>query len=348
EHDGAIDIPPGERNYVVSDDFRTPLDLKVLAVYPHAHYLRKLLEGYATLPDGTRKWLVRIPEWDLNWQGVFHCKDPIYLPRGTVISMRYHYDNSADNLRNPNKPPRRVPGGSQANDEMANLWLQVLPAKAGDQRAVLQEALMGRLFEKYPEDFTANFNLGDLLLTQGKAAAAIPYFERAWKAEPGSALAATELGTAMAAAARMPEARQMFRRASELDPKCTDARYDLASAEAAGGQWESAAAHFREVLTERPEDAKAQQHLGEVLFTWGVEQARAGSAEAAVRHYLEALAYRPDDGELRTNLGMMLAQLGRYTEAEAELKTALRIDPNSEPARKALATIQAQIRVKGK
>src|SRR5215471_1881908 len=228
EHDGAIDIPPGERDYVVSDDFRTPLDLKVLAVYPHAHYLGKLLEGYATLPDGTRKWLVRIPEWDLNWQGVFHCKEPIYLPRGTVISMRYHYDNSEDNLRNPNKPPRRVRGGSQANDEMANLWLQVLPAKAGDQRAVLQEALMRRLFEKYPEDFTANFNLGDLLLTQGKAAAAIPYFERAWKAEPGSALAATELGTAMAAAARMPEAIQLFRRAIELDPKFTDARYDLA------------------------------------------------------------------------------------------------------------------------
>jgi hypothetical protein len=39
EHDGAIDIPSGERDYVVSDDFRTPLDLLVLAVYPHAHYL---------------------------------------------------------------------------------------------------------------------------------------------------------------------------------------------------------------------------------------------------------------------------------------------------------------------
>ena len=54
EHDGAIDIPPGERDYVVADDFRTPLDLKVLAVYPHAQYLGTLMEGYATLPDGTR------------------------------------------------------------------------------------------------------------------------------------------------------------------------------------------------------------------------------------------------------------------------------------------------------
>ena len=66
EHDGAIDIPAGNQDYVLTDEFRTPLDVYVLAVYPHAHYLGKLLEGYATLPNGTRKWLVRIPDWDLN------------------------------------------------------------------------------------------------------------------------------------------------------------------------------------------------------------------------------------------------------------------------------------------
>jgi len=347
EHDGAIDIPPGERDYVVSDDFRTPLDLRVLAVYPHAHYLGRLMEGYATLPDGTRKWLVRIPEWDLNWQGVFHCKEPVYLPRGTVISMRYHYDNSADNARNPNKPPKRVRGGSQANDEMGNLWLQVLPVEKGDQRAVLQDALMRRLYEKYPEDFTANFNLGDLLLGEGKAADAIPYFERAWKAQPRSALAATELGTALASAARMPEAIQMFRQALELDPKFTDARYDLASAEAASRQWESAVNGFRQVLKERPDDAKARQHLGEVLFTWGDDLAGAGNPEAAVARYREALTYRAEDAELRTNLGVILAQLGRFKEAQPELEAALKIDPHAETARKALAAVQAQIKVKG-
>ena len=54
EHDGAIDIAPGDRDYILADEFRTPLDITVLAVYPHAHYLGKLLEGYATLPDGSQ------------------------------------------------------------------------------------------------------------------------------------------------------------------------------------------------------------------------------------------------------------------------------------------------------
>jgi tetratricopeptide (TPR) repeat protein len=348
EHDGAIDIPPGERDYLLTDDFRAPLDLKVLAVYPHAHYLGKRLEGYATLPDGTRKWLILIPDWDLNWQGVYHFKEPVYLPRGTVMSMRYHYDNSAENVRNPSRPPKRVRGGSQANDEMGNLWLQVLPSGEGDQRAVLQEALMRRLFEKYPANFSANFNLGDLLLSQGNAADAIPYFARAWEAEPASALAATELGVALASASRMPEAERQFKRALELDPKFTDARYDLASAEAASGEWEPAVSEFKQVLAERPDDAKARQHLGEVLFTWGDELSNASNHEQAVLRYREALAYRPGDAELHTSLGVALARLGRLTEALPEIEAALRIDANLEPAKKALAAIQAQVKAIGK
>ncbi len=79
QHDGAIDIPPGEHDFLVADDFRAPVDLMVLAIYPHAHYLCKLMEAYATLPDGARKWLVRIPDWDLNWQGVYRFKEPVLL-----------------------------------------------------------------------------------------------------------------------------------------------------------------------------------------------------------------------------------------------------------------------------
>ena len=60
EHDGAIDIPPGDKDFLVSDEVTIPMDLNVLAVYPHAHYLAKLMEGYATLPDGSRKSLIKL------------------------------------------------------------------------------------------------------------------------------------------------------------------------------------------------------------------------------------------------------------------------------------------------
>src|SRR5205085_1029117 len=191
-------------------------------------------------PDGSRKWLIRIPDWDLNWQGVYHFKQPVTLPRGSEITMRFHYDNSEDNVRNPHKPPQRVRGGSQADDEMGNLWLQLLPVGGGDQRPVLLEALMRQRFERSPADFLANYNLGDLLLSRGNPGEALPYFERAWKAAPRNVIAATELGVALMSLSKVQEAKQQFLRALEIDPNFTDARYDLASAEAAASEWDPA------------------------------------------------------------------------------------------------------------
>jgi tetratricopeptide (TPR) repeat protein len=344
EHDGAIDIPAGERDAIVKDDFQCPQDLSVLAVYPHAHYLGKLLEGYATLPDGSRKWLIRIPDWDLSWQGVFHYRQPIFLPRGTVISMRYHYDNSAENLRNPNRPPKRVRGGSEANDEMGNLWLQVLPAGEGDQRAVLEEALMRHQLEKYPTDFSANFNLGDLLLAKGDAAGAIPYFDVAAKTDLRSPLAATELGVALSMASRQTEARQQFRRALEINPEYTEARFDLASIDAQSGDLEAAATGFQRVLAEKPDHPKARQHLGEVLFLLGDRLEDSGKHNEAAQRYREALKYRPDDAELHTSLGMILARMGQFRAAQPEFEAAVRIDPNFQPARRGLEAVQAQLK----
>jgi tetratricopeptide (TPR) repeat protein/mono/diheme cytochrome c family protein len=340
ERDLSIDIPPGEKDFKVSDDFRVPVDLNVLTIYPHAHYTAKLMEGYATLPDGTRKWLIRIPDWDLSWQGVYRLKQPLFLPKGTIVSMRYHYDNSDSNPRNPSHPPKRVLFGNNATNEMGHLWMQVLPVADGDQRAVLQEALMRQRLEKYPTDFSANYNIGDLLLTKGDAAGAIPYFQLAVQASPDSVVAATELGVALLAAARAPEAEEQFKLALSNDPHYTNARFGLASVEAAGGKYEDAARDFKQVLAERPDDVKASQHCGEVLILWGDQLASADdnpvNLEQAIAHYREALAFRPSDADLHTTLGIALARSRKYGEAQVQFQVALSIDPAFQPAKQAL------------
>ncbi len=218
EHDGAIDIPPGDRSFLVSDDFRLPMDVSVLAVYPHAHYLGKLLEGYATLPDGTRRWLIRIPNWDLNWQAVYHYRQPVFLPKGSVVSMRFHYDNSADNPRNPHNPPIRVRNGDNGTDEMGHLWIQLLPLGEPDGRMTLQEAIMLRRLEKYPGDFSAHLNLGSLLMTRHDTAGAIPHFRKALQTDPGNAVARNELGAAFLSESKLPEAIEQFKLALNADP----------------------------------------------------------------------------------------------------------------------------------
>jgi len=46
--------------------------------------------------------------------------------------MRFTYDNSAANPRNPNRPPKRVTFGQTSSSEMGSVWLQVLPSTPGD------------------------------------------------------------------------------------------------------------------------------------------------------------------------------------------------------------------------
>ncbi|HKE26910.1 MAG TPA: tetratricopeptide repeat protein [Bryobacteraceae bacterium] len=348
EHDGAIDIPPGDADFVVSDDFTVSMDLNVLAVYPHAHYLATVMEAYATLPDGTKQWLIRIPQWDLNWQGVFRLRKPLLLPRGTVVSMRYHYDNSAQNVRNPNNPPKRMLGGNAATDEMGHFWLQVLPASGGDHRAQLEEDMMRDRLKKYPDDFTANYNLGDLLLNRGDAAAAVGYFEKASRADPGNVVAASELGVALFSASKPAEAEQQLKKAMELDTTYTDARFNLASVEASNGKWEPAAADFAQVLRERPEDARAAQHLAEVEMMWGDQLAKSGNDTDAVVHYRASLSRRPSDKDLLARLGMALARMERLEESQQVFEALQRLDPNSELAKQAIAAIIAHRKAIGK
>ena len=343
EHDGALDIPAGVRDFPVSDDFVVPMDLDVLAVYPHAHCLGHLLEGYATLPDGSRKWLIRIPEWDPNWQAVYRYKSPVFLPKGSVVSMRYHYDNSDTNPRNPNQPPKRVRGGNQATDEMGHLWLQVLPRGGRDRRMELQEAIMRHRLEKYPGDFSAQFNLGALALARGDAAQALPDLRAAVQARPEQPVALNTLGAALLTMGNAADAAAAFERALRANPRYTNARYNLANALAEQQRWEQAAAQFRKVLEEMPEDAGARQHLGEVLRLWGDQMAGAGSLEEAAARYRESLGFRRDDAELHSDLGTVLARLGRFQEAVPEFEAALRLDPRLETARHNLLAAKARL-----
>ena len=117
----TIDIPAGETNYVVKDSYRLPVDLEIIGILPHAHYLGKRLQSFATLPDGTRKWLLSISDWNFNWQGDYRYAQPLFLPKGSTIQMEFSYDNSTNNVRNPHRPPERVQYGLQTTDEMANL-----------------------------------------------------------------------------------------------------------------------------------------------------------------------------------------------------------------------------------
>jgi hypothetical protein len=139
-----IDIPAGNRTYKVTDHFTIPVDVDVIGINPHAHYVCKEMYGYAVLPDGSRRTLIRIPNWNFDWQQQYTYAAPIRLPAETRVEMEFTYDNSEANPRNPNHPPKWVTWGPGSADEMAGLHLAAAPVRAADAQE-LSDALWGKM-----------------------------------------------------------------------------------------------------------------------------------------------------------------------------------------------------------
>lgn len=142
----AIDIPAGERAYTVADSFTLPIEVDAYIVGGHAHYICRRMSLTAKLPDGSERVLLRIDDWDLDWQDRYTYRDPVRLPAGTVLSATLIYDNSSDNPENPHSPPQRIRWGRQSTDEMGSIGLTVV-AVDEHQRPTLQAALRRHTLE---------------------------------------------------------------------------------------------------------------------------------------------------------------------------------------------------------
>src|SRR5258708_24872666 len=80
-----LDIPPGTRDYRVTDAYVLPVDAEIRAIQPHAHYRARSVSAIARLPDGTRRPLIAIRHWDFNWQDQYRYAMPFWLPAGTKL-----------------------------------------------------------------------------------------------------------------------------------------------------------------------------------------------------------------------------------------------------------------------
>jgi len=333
EHDGALDIPPGSRSFVVTDHLKLPIAVSLLAIYPHAHFLGKQVDAWAELPDGKRLSLLKIDHWDINWQASYSYRQPIGLPAGTTVAMRIGYDNTAENPRNPNNPPKEVRAGNRSQDEMGHVWLQVLPAPStGDEdpRLILQQALMRRRLEKYPADFVAHFNLGAALQQLGRPEEALTDLTEAVRIQPSSVTARNNLAVDLFAMDRFEAAAKEFRQALALDPGYRNARYNLARTLAAQGKSAEALTELRVYLATNPDDFEAQTFAGRLL-------ASAGKFDEALPHFRRAAELEPENANVLTNLGAALASAGDLAGAVPVFEKALKMDPSNTVARDNLA-----------
>lgn len=267
-----IDIAPGERDYAMESSYTLPVDVDALSISPHLHYLGKEVEGWAELPDGTRRELILIKKWDFNWQGDYRYSEPVFLPKGSTLRARFTYDNSANNERNPNQPPQRVTYGLQSSDEMGELWLQMLPRNPNE-------------LEFLKRDCAINHGVPD----------AIAWAKVMLRRDPKDAVTRAKLGAALAFGGRMVEAARALEQAIADDPELGRAHYLLGQIFIKHRNWPKAQAALKRAVELDPENSRAQNDLGSVLLT-------IGDVPTAVVHFEKAASLNPRDTLAQQNL----------------------------------------------
>jgi Flp pilus assembly protein TadD len=311
----GIEIPPGESSHVIRDSYELPVDVQLLAVQPHAHYRAKEIRGVARFPDGSSRLVMHIKDWDFRWQHVYRFETPIPLPKGTRLSMEYTYDNSEGNPRNPQLPPARVFWGQRSQDEMGDLWFQLLAANEADRdqltaeinRKMTTEDIIGyeTMLKVTPDDAELRDDVALLYLSRGMVNNAVRHF-------------------AISAA---------------LKPESAAAHFNLGTAQAQAGRFEASVASFRTALKLRPGYALAHGNLGRVLLAQG-------HTDQAMRHLQEAVRLDPSNPTSLLGLAEAHAAGSDYAAAIEMLDRARKLPLSEELAKEIFARRAAYLKSK--
>ncbi len=110
-------IPPRAADYRVDAQEEIKEDRFLYELVPHMHLRGKAFSFTAVYPDGRQEILLDVPRYDFNWQNTYRLAEPKVVPAGTRIDCHAAFDNSENNLLNPD-PASEVHWGDQTWDEM--------------------------------------------------------------------------------------------------------------------------------------------------------------------------------------------------------------------------------------
>ena len=105
----------------------------LLSVFPHMHLVGKSIESYATTPLNDTIPFIRIPHWDFEWQDFYWFEYMKKVPFGSQLYAQGIYDNTVNNVHNPNSPPQDITAGLNTSDEMFLVYFHYMLYEPGDE-----------------------------------------------------------------------------------------------------------------------------------------------------------------------------------------------------------------------
>lgn len=166
----SLSIPPNQVTSFTAqypNSGGVPINYSVLSVFPHMHLLGNNIRAYAVTPANDTVKFANIPHWDFHWQDFYFFKYLQKVPVGSVMKGEATYDNTVNNMHNPNNPPVWVFAGESTTDEMFLVYFHFLQYQQGDELIDLeslislgmQELTSDDDWKIYPVPFSENVSI---------------------------------------------------------------------------------------------------------------------------------------------------------------------------------------------
>ena len=333
----GVDVIPGETETVSTDSFVLPVDVEVHAVQPHAHTRAREMRATATLPDGTTTSILSIEHWDFTSQQTYRFVQPLALPKGTTLAMRYTADNQAGRPSTTERTITRAQFGQRWQEEPGDLSIQVLTRTAGDLQTLtdaFQPKIVAEDIARYEQMLrrqrsrVLHDGAAELYLDLGRANEAVSHFRASLKLQPESAASQFNVGAALTIAGRSNEAVGYYQRALALRPDYTLAHTNLGNLLMQLGHPVEAAAHFRQAVQLKPDWPVAVRTLAWLLATAPDEALRDAAHAVSLGERAADLTGR-QEAEALDVLAAAYAAAGQFDKAIITSQAALDLNPET-------------------
>jgi hypothetical protein len=159
-----FEMPPNQIT-TFTGSYIVPIDVSLLSIAPHAHLIGKSWEVYSVSPQGDTTNLIKIPEWDFNYQSSYAFESLQKITAGSTIYAKATYDNTASNPANPNDPPQWMYWGENTSEEMYLVFFDWVPYQTGDENllSVNENSIaepLTKVYPIYPNPVSSEVNFG--------------------------------------------------------------------------------------------------------------------------------------------------------------------------------------------
>jgi serine/threonine protein kinase/Flp pilus assembly protein TadD len=220
------------------------------------------------------------------------------------------------------------------NPNVNDLYQLLADCLLGQKKPAAAEAVFRKGLELHPRDCYLYQRLGDFLLKQGRSAEARAAYLKSLELQPTNPTVHRFHGDFLSRQGRLAEAEAAYRKAAELsggphpNPDWAKLREILLKQRR---PMKSVLAEEEAYLRKTVKSAKDRlisTHHDQAHADLGKFLSNQGRYQEAEAEYREAVRLNPHFAGTRNNLGIILFRQGRYQEAEAEYRAAVRLKPN--------------------